>query len=146
MKITEALLAEHVVFHSFFDYLERTVPRLRNAAEVRALASLLEAMLLAHSDAEERLLFEPLEHYLEQMGQADTFEEEHREIDGSLHQAAQARVVKRAKAHLLGAVLASRKHFDKEERLVFPLAEKHLKARTLAELGRAWSERRKVTS
>ncbi len=52
--------------------------------------------------------------------------------------------MKAAKKILLGAVTASRKHFDKEERIVFPLAERILKAKTLSELGEQWLNRREV--
>jgi hemerythrin-like domain-containing protein len=39
-------------------------------------------------------------------------------------------------------VTASRNHFDKEERIVFPLAERILKIRTLTELGSQWLKQR----
>src|SRR3970040_391904 len=72
MKITEALLAEHVVFHSLFDQIERLIPGLGKVSEVRALAQLLESMLEAHSKVEDELIIEPLEHCFEQLGQQDT--------------------------------------------------------------------------
>jgi hemerythrin-like domain-containing protein len=37
-----------------------------------------------------------------------------------------------------------RQHFDKEERIVFPLAERILKAKTLSEPGEAWLRRREM--
>jgi len=43
---------------------------------------------------------------------------------------------------LLSAVAYSRKHFDKEERIVFPLAERVLKNKTLTALGQTWIEQR----
>lgn len=142
MKITEALLAEHVVFHNLFDYIERTLPRLRTLPEVRSLAGLLESLLEAHSLAEDRLIIEPLEHCLEQLGQNDTFHQEHDEIENHVRLAQTVRHLKSSREHLLKAVLASRKHFDKEERIVFPLAEKLLKGRTLASLGKSWIQHR----
>jgi hemerythrin-like domain-containing protein len=142
MKITDALMAEHVVFHNLFDHLERTAPGLKTAAEVRSLSRLLESLLQAHSTVEEELLVEPLDHCLEQLGQRDTFHEEHEEIDDRLKQAQNARNLRQARQHLLAAVEASRKHFDKEERIVFPMAEKLLKTRTLTELWSAWTEQR----
>ena len=45
MKITEALLAEHAVFHNLFDYVERVTPKLKTLAEVKSLASLLGVFL-----------------------------------------------------------------------------------------------------
>jgi len=144
MKITEALLAEHIVFHNLFDHLEAAVPRLKTTAEVRALACLMEAVLRAHSDTEEKLVFAPLAHCLAQIGQTESFEEEHQEINHDLLEAQQAEKVAQARRLLLDAVVASRKHFDKEERLVFPLAEKWLKAKTLTDLGQTWMEQRKA--
>lgn len=146
MKITEALLAEHIVFHSLFDCVEQTAPRLKTVAEVRSLARLLETVLAAHSDQEDGLLFEPLEHCLEQLGQTDALHEEHHEIEDHLVRAQKTRDLRAARRLLLEAVISSRKHFDKEERLVFPLAERVLKAKTLHELGKTWLEQRKAAA
>ena len=142
MTITEALLAEHAVFHNLFDYAERTVPKLKAVREVRLLARLMESLLAAHSRAEEQLLVQPLEHCLEQIGHCETFHQEHEEIDHNLKQAQSEQNLKQARLCLLAAVVSSRKHFDKEERIVFPLAEKHLKARTLTSLWNSWKEQR----
>ena len=144
MKITEALLAEHVVFHHLFDYVERTVPKIKSLAEVRALSTLLETMLKTHSKVEDHLLIDPLEAAFSQMGQADNFHEEHDEIEASLVSVRSARRVADARKRLLQAVVLSRKHFDKEERIVFPLAEKQLSAKSLQVLGRRWEEQRTI--
>lgn len=138
MKITEALLAEHVVFHNIFDHLESAIPKLKTLGEVKALASLLESLLQSHSEAEDELLLAPLEHDIEQMGQHEIFHQEHESIDQNLAMVGKVRQIKLAKRHLLAAVLASRHHFDKEERIVFPLAERSLKAKSLVNLGRSW--------
>jgi hemerythrin-like domain-containing protein len=144
MKITEALLAEHVVFHNIFDYIERVLPNLKTLAEVKSLAELMESLLLAHGKAEEELVFAPLDHYLEQLGQCDTFEEEHQEIDASLLKVRSAKRLDEARRLLSVAVLASRKHFDHEERIAFPLAEKVMKRETLTELGKTWMKQREA--
>ena len=145
MKITDALMAEHTVFHQLFDYLETATQRCRTLPEVRNQARLLESMLEEHSNAEEELLMEPLDHCLEQIGQRNLFHKEHKEIDHGLRRAVATRDLKMARKSLLDAVLASRRHFDKEERLIFPLAEKVLKARTLSDLGEIWIARRNKT-
>ena len=62
MKITEALFAEHLVFHSMFDHIETAAPALKTLAEVKALAALMEQLLKAHSDTEDELFIGPLEH------------------------------------------------------------------------------------
>jgi hemerythrin-like domain-containing protein len=142
MKITEALLAEHLVFHNMFDHIEATVPKLKTLAEVKTLAALMEAGLKAHSDTEDELFIGPLEHCFEQIGQRDAFLEEHQEIDDSLRTLRQAKQLKQARQLLLAAVAYSRRHFDKEERIVFPMAERVLNGKTLKALGQTWMEQR----
>jgi hemerythrin-like domain-containing protein len=142
MKITEALFAEHLVFHNMFDHIEAVAPKLKTLAEVTALAALLESLLKAHSDTEDELFIGPLEHCFEQLGQRDAFLEEHQEIDASLRNLQQAKQVNKARQLLLAAVAYSRKHFDKEERIVFPLAERVLNSKTLTALGQTWIEQR----
>jgi hemerythrin-like domain-containing protein len=144
MKITEALLAEHVVFHNFFDYVERALPGLRTLAEVRVMASLLDTMLRTHSKVEDRLLIDPLDAAFAQMGQAENFHDEHQEIEQDLESVGSLRHLRAAKDRLHKAVVLCRRHFDKEERIVFPLAEKQLSAKSLTLLGKRWEEQRTV--
>jgi hemerythrin-like domain-containing protein len=144
MKITEILMAEHVVFHNLFDHLERSVPRLKTLAELKAVAAAMETLVRAHSNTEDELFVAPLEHCLEQIGQCDTFHEEHEEIDQTLKDVQKARQVGVARKRLAQAVIACREHFDKEERIVFPLAERTLKNDTLQALGAAWMKRREM--
>src|SRR5438105_14301332 len=131
MKITEALFAEHLVFHNLFDHIEATAPLLKTLAAIKAVAALAEALLKAHSDIEDELFLGPLEHCFEQIGQHDGFVEEHDEMDGTLRLVQQAAGLQKARQLLLKAVAHSRRHFDREERIVFPLAERLLKSKTL---------------
>lgn len=142
MKITEALLAEHLVFHNLFDHLESCVPSLKTMGEVKSLAALMESMLKSHSDTEDQLFLGPLEHCFEQIGQRDQFLKEHQEMDGSLQAVQKATRIETARKLLLAAVAHSRHHFDKEERIVFPLAERMLNSKTLTALGKTWMEQR----
>jgi hemerythrin-like domain-containing protein len=142
MKITEALFAEHLVFHNMFDYIEAIAPKLKTLAEVKSLATLMESLLKAHSDTEDELFLGPLEHCFEQIGQRDAFLEEHKEIDDSMRHLRGVKNLKKARQLLLAAVTYSREHFDKEERIVFPLAERVLKHKTLTALGQTWMEQR----
>ena len=142
MKITEALLAEHLVFHNMFDHIEATAPKLKTLAEVKGIAALMESMLRAHSDTEDELFLGPLEHCFEQIGQRDAFVAEHQEMDGNLQLVQVSTRLREAQQLLLAAVGHSRRHFDREERVVFPLAERVLKAKTLNDLGQAWMEQR----
>jgi hemerythrin-like domain-containing protein len=144
MKITDVLRAEHAVFHNLFDHIEASVPKLKTLAEVKGLAVLVEKLHAPHSQLEDDLFIEPLEPYFDQMGQRETFHAEHEHIEAALAKVQKARTVKDARKILLNAIAASRKHFDKEERIVFPLAERILKAKTLSELGEEWLHRRQV--
>ncbi len=142
MKITEALFAEHLVFHNMFDHIEAAIPTLKTVAEVKALSAVMESLLRAHSDTEDQLFIGPLEHCFEQIGQRDSFHEEHVEIDGNLRLVREAKLLRQAQQLLLAAVTYSRRHFDREERVVFPMAERVLKEKTLTELGQAWMDQR----
>ncbi len=142
MKITEALFAEHLVFHNLFDHIETVVPRMKTLGEIKAVAALMENMLKGHSDTEDQLFMGPLEHCFEQIGQRETFHQEHEEIDENLRMVQKSRQVKDARKKLLAAVAYSRKHFDKEERIVFPMAEKVLNSKTLTSLGQTWVDQR----
>lgn len=142
MKITDALLAEHVVFHALFDHIERSAVRLKTLGEVRALADLLEAMLVQHSKAEDELLMNYLDDSIEQMGHHETFHEEHELIERHLGAVRSAKGLKSARKLLVDAVVGARKHFDKEERLVFPLAEKVISYHNIMKLGQQWLDKR----
>jgi hemerythrin-like domain-containing protein len=145
MKITDVLRAEHAVFHNLFDHIETTVPHLKTLSEVKGLADLVDKLHRPHSKLEDDLFLESLEPYFDQMGQRDTFHAEHEHIEAALARVRRARTLKDAKKMLLSAMAASRKHFDKEERIVFPMAERILKAKTLSELGEQWLCRREVS-
>ena len=142
MKITEILMAEHAVFHNLFDHIEAAVPRLGTLGEVKLLATLVDKVMAPHSKTEDDLFIEPLEHCFDQIGQNETFHAEHRQIEEMLAGVLKARTLKDAKKILLKAIAASRKHFDKEERIVFPMAERVLKTKTLSDLGTEWLRKR----
>lgn len=142
MKITDILRAEHTVFHHLFDHIETTVPRLKSLAEVKSLATLVDKVMAPHSETEDELFIEPLEHCFEQIGHCETFHQEHELIEATLVKVEKARTLKDGKKLLLGVIGAARKHFEKEERIVFPMAERILKAKTLTDLGSEWMKRR----
>ncbi len=145
MKITDALRAEHIVFHNLFDHIEKTIPGLKNLHAVQAVTQVLEGVLEDHGTVENDLLLEPLETSLGQIGHLENFHDEHELIDAALRNIKSSRSLKSGKAFLLRAVQLSRQHFDKEERVVFPLIEKQLKAKTLSSLGARWAQQRDVS-
>ena len=100
----------------------------------------------AHSDTEDALFLGPLEHCFEQIGQRDAFVAEHHEMDGQLRLIKKAMRLSQARRLLLEAVAHSRRHFEREERIVFPMAERVLKNKTLTQLGQAWQDQRSRVS
>jgi hemerythrin-like domain-containing protein len=63
-------------------------------------------------------------------------------MDGALERVRTTTKLETARETLLAAVSYSRRHFDKEERIIFPMAERILKLSTLAELGQIWMDER----
>jgi hemerythrin-like domain-containing protein len=142
MKITEILMAEHTVFYSLFDHIEAALPKAKTLAVVKALAVTMDTLTKPHSETEDELFIKPLEHYFDQIGHQATFHDEHEIIEQSLAEVLKTKNLKLAKKLLLAAVTASRSHFEKEERIIFPWAERVLKTRTLTELGKQWQTQR----
>ena len=141
MKITEALIAEHRIFLSVFDQIERVLTQMTTVAEIKALASVIEGMLEGHAGTETNLAYLALDHVMHEKGQLDQLHEEHHEIDASLRRVQQALDCPEARSLLQTAIEASRRHFRFEEEVVFPLLERVLQDETLTELGTTWSQR-----
>ena len=145
MKITDILRAEHTVFHHLFDHIEAAIPNMKSLAELKTLGDLADKIMAPHSKTEDDLFIDPLEHYFEQIGQRETFHHEHEFIEECFSRLRSARRLAAARKILLATMAACRKHFDKEERLVFPLAERVMKAKTLTDLGAEWMKRREAS-
>jgi hemerythrin-like domain-containing protein len=141
MKITEALVAEHTIFLSVFDQIERALPSLTIHAEVRTMARIVEGMLEGHAKTETNLAYLALDHVMEQNGELDRMHQDHHEIDDRLRKVHTANTCAEGRRLLKTAITASREHFRGEERSVFPLLDQMLQEETLTELGQNWLER-----
>ena len=137
ITITDVLIAEHRLFTELFDDIEKLLPKLKVLGEVRLLSGLLERLLRSHADAEQNLAYVALDHTLKDKGQLDRLHQDHEEIDASLVRARRSLKIEEARRLLRGAIKASREHFRREERGVFPMIEHLLQPGTLAELGTA---------
>lgn len=144
MKITDALIAEHVVFHTLFDEAEILLRQSTSLAEVRATCALVGRLLERHSVAEHDLLLPSIDPYLEQIGQMKNFHKEDDVIVELLKKAAAAESFADASKTLRKAIQFSREHFDKEERIIFPLADRNLKPESLERLGAEWAKLKEV--
>jgi len=141
MKITQALVAEHTIFLSVFDQIERVLPSLATPIEVRTMASIVERLLEDHAKTETNLAYLALDHVLEHNGELKRMHQDHHEIDDRLRKVQTAHTCAEARRLLKVAIGASREHFHCEERSVFPLLEKSLGEETLTALGKTWMQR-----
>ena len=141
MKITEALVAEHTIFLSVFDQIERVLPSLATPVEVQTMASIVEGLLEGHAKTETNLAYLALDHVMEHNGELKRMHQDHHEIDDRLKKVHAAKTSAEARRLLKAAIVASREHFRAEERSVFPILEKSLQMETLTELGKTWMQR-----
>jgi hypothetical protein len=76
MKITDALLAEHTVFHSLFEVVEKQLDQAPSIERIRLLAGILLHLLEKHGQAEHDLLVPPIEPFLHEIGHLENFHKE----------------------------------------------------------------------
>jgi len=141
MKITEALIAEHTIFLTVFDQIERALPSLSTHAEIRTMALVVEGILVDHAKTEANLAYLALDHALAHKGHLDRLHQDHHEIDGRLRKVHSADTCSEGRRLLKSALGAAREHFRAEEKGVFPLLERTLQPTTLKELGLVWLKR-----
>jgi hemerythrin-like domain-containing protein len=141
MKITEALIAEHVIFLTVFDQIENALPGLSTPAEISTLARVIEGLLLDHSRRETDLAYRVMDHVLAHKGPLDRLYQDHREIDDHLARVRSSKTCSEGRDLLKLAIGAAREHFQGEEEHIFPLIEQTLNPETLVELGQVWLNR-----
>ena len=129
---------EHVVFRAVFDEIERVLPGLNSTQEVTVLSTVVEGVLGRHAETETDLAYAALDHVLAEKGELDHLYQDHQEIDHNFKRVHGARSLAEAQRLLKKALAASREHFQREERVVFPLLERVLPGETLIDLGETW--------
>jgi hypothetical protein len=144
--IITALVAEHRQFEALFERIGRELAGCRQAGEVHRLMSGLESLLRRHEAAEEDLMLLVLDHLPDQKRRCDRFYTEHQEINAHLTQVHQTADLERARQLFKAGLLASRRHFQYEERVVFPLIERVTCAEKLEKLGLFWRSRTERSS
>ncbi|MFQ5567320.1 MAG: hemerythrin domain-containing protein [Paracoccaceae bacterium] len=146
MKLTDALLGEHGAFYVLFDQIERIAAIEGPLAQIRGATTVLGAMVDSHATLEDELLFSALEPHL---GTGDgplaVMRAEHQEMARLLEQIEDAADADQIILWVEQALSAARGHFQKEEQILFPMAQGLLGDAALIRLGRAWAEARRVT-
>jgi hemerythrin-like domain-containing protein len=133
--ITNFLTTEHALFCELFDEIDRLLPDVRTAAEVRLLSRLVEGVLSRHADVEQNLAYAALDHALAEKGELNQLYQDHQEIDVCLQHATLAAEFVEAVRFLRAGLKASREHFRREEETIFPLFEKLFDPAALEALG-----------
>ena len=142
--ITKILIMEHAVFCDVFDQIERILAGTKSADEVKALASVVEGLLVSHAETETNLAYSALDHALADKGSLDRLHQDHHEIDDQFQRIHRTTNPAEAQRLLKKALLATREHFQREEKIIFPVLEKTLQPDTLRSLGGKWMESHSV--
>ena len=143
MRITDALYGEHGSLYMMMNAIEGQLAS-ADLATLRTSAALFEGAILAHAHFENDPFFAALDRVMPGGGPVTAMRAEHEEIEGELARVATSRDVAEARMHLQGAIAEARSHFQKEELVLFPMAEQLLGSDTLEEMGAAWAHNRGV--
>ena len=141
MKITECLTAEHRVFSDQLRLIERAVgnPDLYPDAVLKVMVEMFAIPLERHAQTEEEVLFPALEAHLgRSAGPLAVMDAEHESIRQALG-AISAGEDMRGQASRLIEVL--RGHIQKEDRVLFPMAQELLGTEGLIHLAEECAKR-----
>jgi len=144
--ITNVLITEHAVFCEVFNQIERVLAGPKSAPEVKMLGSVVEGLLRDHAETETHLAYSALDHALADRGALERLFQDHHEIDDRFERIHRTTDPAEAQLLLKKALAATREHFRREEKNVFPILEQTLQLDTLWTLGRKWTESHSVST
>lgn len=130
---------EHGMLLALFDHVEDALARSPSDVAVRCLAQVVGAVLLTHARHEDELLFPALDAWFGRGGPLAVMRSEHEDIDVALAGAVGIGTVAVVTAHLRSAIELARRHFAKEEALIFWVADDAVGADDLTRLGARWA-------
>jgi hypothetical protein len=141
MTIIQGLLGEHGAMYPLLEMIENTAPS-AGLEELKVRASCLRSTLTTHAGLEDELLRPVILPYLPKPGSGPT---DHEVIDAGLAEVLMAADAEDARQALLDTVAKTRKHFLKEETMIFGIAERELTEAHREKLGAEWARRRGVS-
>ncbi len=144
MKLTDALLGEHGAIYALFDHTESALADAGTLADVQLITASLSAVLAGHATIENDVLFPALEEVVGPDGPLAVMRREHDDVDRLLKEIESAGELEEAADYLRTLIALARDHFTKEEQVLFGMAQQALGDDKLEEMGRKWSEARKV--
>jgi hemerythrin-like domain-containing protein len=146
MKIIHALLGEHGAMYPLLDLLEKQVSA-AGLDIIKAQASLLESTLISHANIEDALLRPAIQEHLPPLARnADSTlaPTDHEVIGAGVRAVVAAQTVGDARRLLLDTLHKTRKHFAKEEQVIFRIADRELTEEVQNRLGAEWAARRTI--
>jgi hemerythrin-like domain-containing protein len=144
--ITKTLILEHAVFCKVFEQIERVLSVTHTTQELQLLASVVEGLLADHGETETHLAYAALDHALADRGALKKLYQDHHEIDDHFKRIHLVTDPAEALLLLKKGLKATREHFKREEKTVFPMLEKTLRLDTLRTLGGVWQESNSVAA
>lgn len=145
MKLTDALLGEHGAFYALFNEVEALTSFAETHTQVQSATMVLNALVMSHATLEDELLFTALEPHLGKAGPLSVMRAEHEEIEQALVRIEDAKTLEEAAEWVRPALAIARDHFQKEEQVLFRMAEQLLDEETLVRLGQTWASARGVS-
>jgi len=142
LDVIDGLMGEHGAFYVQLDYLQRLSQEGATPGRLKAFFTVIAAGLSSHAWMEEHLVFDVLERKFELR---DTIHNEHEVIHTLLSQFAGLQDPSEVASLLSQTAQAVRRHFENEEKTLFPGARRVMEEARLVELGARWAEQRKVT-
>ncbi len=146
MKITQVLLGEHGAMYPLLDRIEADAPSAGLPA-IRAQAVMLDSVLISHANLEDALLRPAILPHLPAPAMnpdGSPAPTDHEVIEAELRAVLAAETPVEARRLLLDTVAKTRKHFRKEETLIFPIADRELSGEAQSRLGAEWAVRRNL--
>jgi hemerythrin-like domain-containing protein len=146
IRITQALLGEHGAIYPLLTFIEKTAPS-ASLESIHIQAQLLHSTLATHAGIEDVLLRPAIEQHLLQTApnpDGTPGLTDHQIINAGLEAVLAADTAAEASRLLLDTLAKTRKHFAKEETIIFGIAERELSNETQERLGAEWAASRNV--
>ncbi len=144
MKLTDALIGEHGAFRMLLNEIEKMAAYAGEIAQIESAMAIFTAEITQHAKLEENLLFPALKPHLDSNDLFAEMRDEHQEIRSGLKSIEDARDLDEAIEAVQQTVEAARRHFEKEETVLYVVANKVLDDETLSRLGEDWATARAV--
>jgi hemerythrin-like domain-containing protein len=144
MRLIDALLGEHGAQHVLIDKVDAMVSSAKSMDEIQCAIAILSAVLGAHSRLEDDLLEPALERHLGKTGPIAGMRAEHDEIRRALQKIEGTKKLDEGADRVALLLDLVRNHFQKEEAVLFRIADQLLSEQTQIQLGTAWAKERGI--